>query len=163
MRPSVISGGHPGGRLGHWGEQPPVRILSRNFEFLRIAPDVPLGPPGPPQRSWGPWDARKRCSGPSFPSSVQNGRSDLRWAPGAILKISFFDSESALGAAPPSGRACTLAAHPGITDGLMDPQGRVFGAGGSTGASYVSHDVYRGRSNSESSQNQILPFRITFF
>ena len=51
-------------------------------------------------------------------------------APERFSKIHFFDSESALGAAPPSGPAGSLGVHPEITDGLMNPQGCVFGAGG---------------------------------
>ena len=82
-----------------------------------------LGPAGGPGRTQGALPRRS--------SEIQN-----------------FDSESdrALLPAGPLGA-------PEITDGLMDLPGRVFGVGGSTGGLYVSHDVYRGRSNPELSQN----------
>ena len=95
--------------------------------------------------------------GPSVVSGGPGARGragvDPGGAPKRFSKIYFFDSESALGAAPPSGPAGPLGVPPEITDGLMDPPGRVLGVGGSTGALFVSHDVYRGRSDPEFSQN----------
>ena len=76
------------------------------------------------------------------------------------MRPSVISGWAASGQARPLGGAAPRAdSEPGgwvppeITDGLMGPQGRVFGVGGSTGAFYVSHDVYRGRSNPELSQN----------
>ena len=67
---------------------------------------------------------------------------------------------AASGQARPLGGAASRAdSEPGgwvppeIPDGLMDSQGRVFGVRESTGAFYVSHDVYRGRRDPELSQN----------
>ena len=80
------------------------------------------------------------------PKLESGGPSEDRWSQGGRAGAAQNPPWAQLRPAP-------LGAHPEITDGLMDLPGRVFGAGGSTGAFYVSHDVYRGRSNPELSQN----------